>query len=142
MGSLYLLGAALEIIFLAGIGRGELEYLNFSGDIMGSLVMVVTGSLLAYGGYLTSKGMNRGLGFITVGILMGILLALVYLLVLISGYAVEYLSGEAEIGWEHLINGIVPEFYLAIPLLLPAQLLLRIAASLGKSVPPQGGGVT
>ena len=115
---------------LIGIGEDFLAYLNVKGDIMGSMVMIVTGFLLFYGGVNYLKGQSKGIGFSTVGVILALLLTSVYILIFLSGTSVDLMTGEADIGLDAMIRELVPQIFLVIPIAMMGIPIMKVARKL------------
>lgn len=125
IGSAYALFALAQFIEGAGFSPPMVRFLNVPGDMAAGFVVMVTGILLINGGISSMKKDQNGSGFIIVGFIMGIFLALVHLLVLLSSIATTSLRGDAVVDIQFILGGFVPGLYLSVPLLLLSPPVIR-----------------
>lgn len=83
-------------------------------DLMGSLVLVLIGSIFLYGLMELRSGLNEGIAYVYVGMLISLLFATVYMLVMTGNWMESYLLNDPEItGWS-FGNDFRPAIYLGI----------------------------
>ncbi len=136
MGSFYWIFGVFEFLLVVGVRVWGFHEMNVTGDLMGALVLFVIGSILIYGGARSLRGRPDSIGFTIVGGMLGYLLAGIYILVIFSTLSVMLLTGEGEVGWSVIIEGVVPQVYLVLPLLF---LTIPIFRALGKKKQENGG---
>lgn len=118
-----LLGSLLYIVFGAihiaegiGIDTGLSTVLFVSADILGGFSLLVIGTVFLYGFRELNSGMDEGIAFVYVGMIMSLVFMLVYALVGAGTLLDSFLLPEDYIDW-HLIDQLRPGVYLGVPVL-------------------------
>lgn len=112
-GVLYLLSGLLHIAGGLGIYTGLSDTLFVSGDISGGFCLMVIGAVFIAGLREMLKGINAGVSFVYVGILMSLLFMGVYLLIMGGNLLDSYIVPEDYEGWS-IIETFRPGLYLGI----------------------------
>ncbi|WP_214044649.1 hypothetical protein [Methanomethylovorans sp.] len=126
-GLLYVLAGSIQLFFslctmmdLCNMSyfKSDIADLLFApSDLIGSLILLLIGSIFIYGMLDLRNGSNEGIAYIYVGILISLLFAAVYVLVMTGNWMDSYLLNDPEIkGWD-FVNDLRPAIYLgALPL--------------------------
>lgn len=109
-GSLYILVGSIQ--FVLGISAmldiSSVHLLEDSAfglffapsDLIGSLVLMLIGSIFIYGLMELRNGLNEGIAYVYVGIILSLLFAIVYILVMSGNWMESYLlSDPGMAGW-------------------------------------------
>ncbi|MCD4703318.1 MAG: hypothetical protein K8R64_03345 [Methanosarcinaceae archaeon] len=111
-GILYVLFGCMQIVEQFGIKTGLAELLLIPGDIFGGLCLVVIGAVFLYGAKELNSGMNMGVSYVYVGILMSLVFMAVYVLIIGASLLEVYLiQNEDYLEWR-IIDDIRPGLYL------------------------------
>lgn len=109
LGSLYILFGILQAIASTGI----VDILLVPGNIMGTFVLTVIGSVFLFGHKELEEGINEGVAYIVVGIMLSLIFGALYLLVMGADAVSAYiLSSEDFQDWTPL-DDLRPELYLS-----------------------------
>jgi hypothetical protein len=117
IGGLYVILSISQFLEGGGVQVPLASVLNIAGDMAAGFVLFITGILLIAGGVVGFKGERDGSGYIVVGYFMGLFLAGVHLLIILSDSTTASLTGEESVDMEFILGGIVPGLYMLIPLL-------------------------
>lgn len=123
-GFLYVLAGSIQFVLsiYTMLDMGPVYFLENSSfvllfapsDLMGSLVLVLIGSIFLYGLMELRSGLSEGIAYIYVGILISLLFATVYMLVMTGNWMESYLLNDPGItGWS-LGDDFRPAMYLGI----------------------------
>ncbi|MHC1576248.1 MAG: hypothetical protein ACXQTE_02735 [Methanosarcinaceae archaeon] len=113
-GILYVLFGCMQIVAQFGIKTGLAELLLIPGDIFGGLCLVVIGAVFLYGAKELNSGMNMGVSYVYVGILMSLVFMAVYVLIIGASLLEVYLiQNEDYLEWR-IIDDIRPGLYLGL----------------------------
>ena len=123
-GFLYLLAGSIQFVFslstvldlfpVNSFEDGLIGLLFAPSDLIGSLILVLIGSIFLYGLIELRNGLNEGIAYVYVGILISILFTVVYVLVIAGNWMELYLLNDTEIcGWDILYD-LRPAIYLGI----------------------------
>jgi hypothetical protein len=94
--------------------NGLIGILFAPSDLMGSLILVLIGSVFIYGLMEMRNGLDEGIAYVYVGILISLLFAMVYVLVIAGNWMEMYLLNVPQIsGWDILYD-LRPAIYLGI----------------------------
>ena len=81
---------------------------------MGSLILVLIGSIFLYGLMELRNGLDEGIAYIYVGILISLVFATVYTLVMVSNWMESYLFNDPKMnGWNFGAH-LRPAIYLCV----------------------------
>jgi len=111
-GALYMVFGMLEAVAAAGVLFPE--HLFIGGDPMGSFILIVVGATFLWGAWEIQQGMDEGMSYIYVGIVLALAFAMIYALVM-GANAVEAgpLGNEDLDGWT-ASDDVRPGLYLAV----------------------------
>ncbi|OPY19496.1 MAG: hypothetical protein A4E24_01655 [Methanomethylovorans sp. PtaU1.Bin093] len=123
-GFLYLLAGSIQFVFSLSTMLGLFPVISFENgligiffapsDLIGSLILVLIGSIFIYGLTELRTGLNEGIAYIYVGILISLLFATVYVLVMAGNWMDSFLlNGPETNGWD-LLYDLRPAIYLGI----------------------------
>lgn len=124
VGSLYVLVGSIQ--FVLGIssmlGVGSVHLLEDSAlglffapsDIIGSLVLLLIGSIFLYGLMELRNGLNEGIAYVYVGIIISLLFATVYMLVMSGNWMESYLLNDPEMAGWSFRDDFRPGIYLGV----------------------------
>ncbi len=108
------IGAMFDINSVNSLGNSALGVLFIPSDFMGSLVLVLIGSIFFYGLMELRNGLNEGIAYVYVGIIISLIFATVYMLVLAGNWMESCLLNDPEItGWS-FSDDFRPAIYLGI----------------------------
>ncbi|WP_321418903.1 hypothetical protein [uncultured Methanomethylovorans sp.] len=108
------IGVMLDISSVHSLENSALGFLFAPSDFMGSLVLVLIGSIFLYGLMELRNGLNEGIAYVYVGILISLLFATVYTLVMAGNWVESYLLNDPKItGWS-FSDDFRPAIYLGI----------------------------
>jgi hypothetical protein len=114
IGTLYVLFGLLQILAGLGLATETFESLYIPGELFSGFVLLVIGAVFLYGFKELSAGVNEGVAYIYVGILLALIFVLIYLFVMganaLETYVVE--SEDFE-GWTPL-DDMRPGLFLGI----------------------------
>lgn len=113
-GILYVVLGLLEI--LAGLGAigGGLSSINITGGILDGAMLIVAGAVFIVGAKRMMSGDSEGESFLSVGIMLSLLFAAVYVLLFAGDLLMAYgIGSEDYLGWEPT-DSIVPAIYAGI----------------------------
>ncbi|WP_094226860.1 hypothetical protein [Methanolobus psychrotolerans] len=96
-----------------GIYEGMAGSLFIPGDILGGFCLVVTGGVFLYGFKEMMQGINAGVSFLYVGILMSLLFMMVYLLIMGGNLLDSFIVPQDYEGWS-IMETFRPGIYLGI----------------------------
>jgi hypothetical protein len=116
-GVLYASFGLLNILEGFGIDTGMAGSLFIPGDILGGFCLVVIGAVFLNGLREMLKGINAGVSFVYVGILMSLIFAAVYLLIMGGNLLDSYIVPDDYEGWS-VMESFRPGIYLGLLSLL------------------------
>jgi hypothetical protein len=116
-GVLYASFGLLNILEGFGIDTGMAGSLFIPGDILGGFCLVVIGAVFLNGLREMLKGVNAGVSFVYVGILMSLIFAAVYLLIMGGNLLDSYIVPDDYEGWS-VMESFRPGIYLGLLSLL------------------------
>ncbi|WP_319506023.1 hypothetical protein [uncultured Methanolobus sp.] len=112
-GVLYTFFGIIHIIGGIGISSGFADMLFTSGDILGGFCLVVIGAVFLYGTKELLQGINAGVSFIYVGVLMSFVFMAAYLLIMGGNLLDSFIIPEDYEGW-NVMESFRPGIYLGI----------------------------
>ncbi|MDK2940427.1 MAG: hypothetical protein PWQ51_2592 [Methanolobus sp.] len=112
-GVLYAFFGLLHIVEGLGIDTGMAGLLFIPGDILGGLCLVVIGAVFLNGLREMLQGINAGVSFVYVGILMSLIFAAVYLLIMGGNLLDSFIVPDDYEGWS-IMEAFRPGIYLGI----------------------------
>ncbi|WP_370576058.1 hypothetical protein [Methanomethylovorans sp.] len=113
---LYMVFGAIHIAEGLGIDTGLTAALFVSADILGGFSLLVIGTVFFYGFRELNAGLNEGLSFVYVGMIISLVFMLVYILVGAGTLLDSFLLPEDYVEW-HIVDQLRPGIYLGIPVL-------------------------
>ncbi|WP_321429529.1 hypothetical protein [uncultured Methanolobus sp.] len=116
-GVLYASFGLLNILQGFGIDTGMPGSLFIPGDILGGFCLVIIGAVFLNGLREMLKGINAGVSFVYVGILMSLIFAAVYLLIMGGNLLDSFIVPDDYEGWS-VMESFRPGIYLGILSLL------------------------
>jgi len=108
-GALYIVFGILQAIAATGL----VDIPLVPGNAMGVLVLVVIGATFLFGYNELNQGINEGVAYLMVGIVLSLIFGLLYVLVLSADAVSAYVVGSEDFEEWTIIDGIRPELYLA-----------------------------
>lgn len=100
MSSLYLLFGIVQIVVGSGIDIGIDNQLIVGSGIIGGFILLLIGVIFLFGFKELSSGLNEGVAYVYVGIIMSLIFCTVYLLTMIaSGISAYLLMSEDLENW-------------------------------------------
>ncbi|MBN2110717.1 MAG: hypothetical protein JW705_06475 [Methanosarcinaceae archaeon] len=116
-GALYTIFGIFQIAEGFGINTGMPEMIFIPGDIPGGSCLMVLGAVFLYGLKEMLQGINAGVSFVYVGILMSLVFMAVYLLVMGGNMLDSIIVPEDYEGW-NIMEAFRPGIYLGfLPLM-------------------------
>lgn len=112
-GVLYTVFGIIHIVEGLGIGTSFAEYLFVPGDVLGGACLVVIGMVFLKGARELIEGINAGVSFVYVGILMSLVFMAVYILTMGGNLLDSILVPEDYEGWS-VMESFRPGIYLGI----------------------------
>lgn len=123
-GFLYVLSGSIQLVFslltmfdvysVNSFEKGLIGVLFVPSDLVGSLILLLIGSIFLYGLIELRNGLDEGIAYVYVGILISLLFAMVYVLVTAGNWMDMYLLNDPQIsGWDVLYD-LRPAIYLGI----------------------------
>ncbi|MEZ5334793.1 MAG: hypothetical protein R2741_05945 [Methanolobus sp.] len=112
-GVLYLSAGLLNMIEGLGIDTGMAGLLFIPGDILGGFCLLVIGAVFLTGLKEMLQGINAGVSFVYVGILMSLVFMIVYLLIMGGNLLDSFIVPEDYEGW-NVIETFRPGIYLGL----------------------------
>lgn len=112
-GVLYTIFGIFQIAEGIGIQTGMSDMLFIPGDILSGLCLLVLGAVFLYGLKEMLQGINAGVSFVYVGILMSLVFMAVYLLVMVGILLDSVIVPEDYEGW-NIMEAFRPGIYLGI----------------------------
>ncbi|MDW7731428.1 MAG: hypothetical protein SCH66_03240 [Methanolobus sp.] len=112
-GVMYTIFGIFQIGEGLGINTGMSDVLFIPGDILGGLSLVILGAVFLYGLKEMLQGINAGVSFVYVGILMSLVFMVVYLLVMGGNMLDSLIVPEDYEGW-NIMEAFRPGIYLGI----------------------------
>lgn len=129
-GVVYVIFGAIQAVVGLGYNAGWIKAIFVPPDIVGGLILVLIGAVFLYGFKELNAGVNEGVAYIYVGILLALVFTAIYLLIMGADALEEYvIKGEGFEDWAPL-HDMKPGIYLGI---LPFAGLLAWRKSLGLS---------
>ncbi|WP_370573814.1 hypothetical protein [Methanomethylovorans sp.] len=113
---LYMVFGAIHIAEGLGIDTGLRAALFVSADILGGFSLLVIGTVFFYGFRELNSGLNEGISFVYVGMIISLVFMLVYILVGAGTLLDSFLLPEDYVEW-HIVDQLRPGIYLGIPVL-------------------------
>lgn len=112
-GVLYVIFGLMHIIEGLGIDTGFAEYLFIPGDILGGASLLVIGMVFLKGARELTGGINAGVSFVYVGILLSLVFMAVYILTMGGNLLDSFLVPEDYEEWS-VMDNFRPGIYLGI----------------------------
>jgi hypothetical protein len=112
-GVLYSVFGILHIAEGLSINTGIAEVLFISGDILGGACLVIIGTVFLYGSREMAKGVNAGVSFVYVGILLSLVFMAVYILTMGGNLLDSFIVPDDYEGWSAVEN-FRPGIYLGV----------------------------
>ncbi|SFM45297.1 hypothetical protein [Methanolobus profundi] len=112
-GVLYALFGLVHIIEGLGIDTGLSGMLFIPGDILGGFCLVVIGAVFLIGFKEMLQGLNAGVSFVYVGILMSLIFMAVYLLIMGGNLLDSFIVPDDYEGWS-VMETFRPGIYLGL----------------------------
>jgi hypothetical protein len=113
---LYIVFGAIHVAEGIGIDTGLAVSLFVFADLLGGFSLMVIGAVFFYGFRELNVGMDEGIAFVYVGMIMSLVFMLVYTLVGAGTLLDSFLLPEDYTDW-HIIDQLRPGIYLGIPVL-------------------------
>ncbi|AGB49019.1 hypothetical protein Metho_0770 [Methanomethylovorans hollandica DSM 15978] len=123
-GFLYVLAGSIQLVFslltmfnlcsVNSFENGLIGILFAPSDLMGSLILVLIGSVFIYGLMEMRNGLDEGIAYVYVGILISLLFAMVYVLVIAGNWMEMYLLNVPQISYWDILYDLRPAIYLGI----------------------------
>lgn len=113
---LYIVFGAIHIAEGIGINTGLSAVLFVSADILGGFSLLVIGTVFFYGFKELNAGMDEGISFVYVGMIMSLVFMVVYALVGAGTLLDSFLLPEDYADW-YIVDQFRPGVYLGIPVL-------------------------
>ncbi len=114
---LYIFLGSMHIAEGMGADTGLAAVLFVSADMLGGLCLLVIGVVFFYGFRELNSGIEEGIAFVYVGMIMSLVFMLVYALVGAGTLMDSFLLPEDYTGW-HISDQLRPGAYLGIPVLV------------------------
>ena len=111
-GVLYSIFGILHILEGLGVNTGT-SHLFVSGDLAGGFCLLVIGAVFLSGAKEMLQGINAGVSFVYVGMIMSIVFMLVYLLIMGGNLLDSFIVPEDYEGWSVMEN-FRPGIYLGL----------------------------
>ena len=113
-GILYAITGLIQIVAGFGLEIGLTDALFIPADIFGGFILLVIGSVFLFGVKELNEGLNEGVAYVYVGIILALVFAGIYVLVIGANALEAYviLSDDFE-GWTPL-DDMKPGIYIAI----------------------------
>ncbi|WP_370572940.1 hypothetical protein [Methanomethylovorans sp.] len=106
--------AMFDISLVHSLENTAFGFLFAPSDLMGSLVLVLIGSIFLYGLMEIRSGLKEGIAYVYVGILISLIFTTVYMLVMTGNWMESYLLNDPEMtGWS-FGDDFRPAIYLGI----------------------------
>ncbi|MDK2826592.1 MAG: hypothetical protein PWQ63_1010 [Methanolobus sp.] len=112
-GVLYVFFGLLHIVEGLGIDTGMAGLLFVPGDILGGFCLMVIGAVFLNGLREMHQGINAGVSFVYVGILMSLIFAAVYLLIMGGNLLDSFIVPDDYEGWS-VMETFRPGIYLGL----------------------------
>nr|WP_321496685.1 hypothetical protein [uncultured Methanolobus sp.] len=112
-GVLYAFFGLLHIVEGLGIDTGMAGLLFIPGDILGGFCLLVIGAVFLNGLREMLQGINAGVSFVYVGILMSLIFAAVYLLIMGGNLLDSFIVPDDYEGWS-VMETFRPGIYLGL----------------------------
>jgi hypothetical protein len=112
-GVLYAFFGLLHIVEGLGIDTGMAGLLFIPGDILGGFCLLVIGAVFLNGLREMLQGINAGVSFVYVGILMSLIFMAVYLLIMGGNLLDSFLVPDDYEGWS-VMESFRPGIYLGL----------------------------
>ncbi|SDF48969.1 hypothetical protein SAMN04488589_0676 [Methanolobus vulcani] len=112
-GVLYVFFGLLNIAEGLGIDTGIAGLLFVPGDILGGFCLMVIGAVFLNGLWEMHQGINAGVSFVYVGILMSLIFAAVYLLIMAGNLLDSFIVPDDYKGWS-IMETFRPGIYLGL----------------------------
>ena len=112
-GVLYVLFGLLHIVEGLGIDTGMAGFLFIPGDILGGFCLIVIGAVFLKGLKEMLQGINAGVSFLYVGILMSLIFMAVYLLIMGGNLLDSFIVPDDYEGW-NVMETFRPGIYLGL----------------------------
>lgn len=113
---LYAVFGTIHIAEGIGIDTGLASALFVSADILGGFSLLVIGTVFFYGFRELNVGMDEGVAFVYVGMIMSLVFMIVYALVGAGTLLDSLLLPGDYVDW-HIVDQLRPGVYLGIPVL-------------------------
>lgn len=123
-GLLYVLAGSIQLIFslyamldpysVNSFEKSLFWILFAHSDLVGSLILVLIGSIFLYGLIELKNGLDEGIAYLYVGILISLLFATVYVLVIAGNWMELYLLNDPQISSWNFIYDVRPAIYLGM----------------------------
>jgi hypothetical protein len=113
---LYIIFGTIHIAEGIGIDTGLASALFVPADVLGGFSLLVIGTVFFYGFKELNAGMDEGMSFVYVGIIMSLVFMAVYTLVGAGTLLDSFLLPEDYVDW-HIVDQFRPGVYLGIPVL-------------------------
>jgi len=112
-GVLYSLFGIFNIAEGIGVNTGLAGILFVPGDILGGICLVVIGTVFLYGLKEMRQGINAGVSFVYVGILLSLVFMAVYLLIMAGSLLDSFIVPDDYEGWS-IMETFRPGIYLGL----------------------------
>jgi hypothetical protein len=124
-GLIILIVGSIHIVLLLPIELALLDIMGFSPDPIAGSVLIISSVLLLFGAYRTVSGLEDSKGYVIVGWFIGVLMASVSFLVLISNtFRSAVLASDALSGWS-VFDDIGPSLYIGVLYFLLFPLIVK-----------------
>ena len=114
IGFLYLVFGLFQIIVSLGLKSALTDALFIPSDIMGGIILIVISAIFLFGINELNKGIDEGVAYIYVGILLAILFMIIYSLIIVANGVSAYALSNPDLeNWTPLDN-MKPGLYLGV----------------------------
>lgn len=114
MGTLYLLFGIVQVIAGSGIDIGVEDPLIVGSGIIGGLVLLLIGIIFLFGFRELNSGVNEGVAYVYMGIIMSLIFCTVYLLTMVASGISAYLLMSEDLGNWVPMDDMRPGIFLGI----------------------------
>lgn len=114
IGFLYFMFGLFQIIVSLGFKSAFTDAIFIPSDIMGGIILIVISAVFLFGVKELNKGIDEGVAYIYVGILLAILFMIIYSLIIVANAVSAYALSNPDLkNWTPLDN-MKPGLYLGI----------------------------
>jgi len=114
VGSLYVLFGLIQLLVGLGYGSGWTDAMFIPADLVGGLILILIGTVFLYGFRELNAGLDGGVAYIYVGLMLALVFTTLYLLMMGADALEAYvIQSEDFLGWTPL-DDMNPIIYLGV----------------------------